>query len=256
MTAPRVYRTEAVVLRALDFGEADRIVTFYTPHLGKLRATAKGVRRLKSRKAGHLDLFMRSNLLVAAGRNLDIVTQAEGIESFRPLREDLRRSIYAEYVAELVDGFSPDRMANPTLYDLLILTLRRLATVEHVELSVRSFELQLLGLAGYRPELFHCLRCNSVIQAQVNRFSAQAGGVLCPACAGSVPLSRSVSVNALKVMRYLQSNEAAILHVRGLDRGVSEEIEQHLQECIAFRLERRPNSFRFVERLRLEGVYT
>ena len=255
MTAPRVYRTEAIVLRALDFGEADRILTLYTPHLGKLRATAKGVRRLKSRKAGHLDLFMRSNLLVATGRNLDIVTQAEGIENFQPLREDLCRSTYAEYVAELVDGFSPDRMANHPLYDLLILTLRRLASAEHIELPVRSFELQLLGLAGYRPELFHCLRCNSVIQAQVNWFSAHMGGVLCPACAGTVPRSQSISVNALKVMRYLQTNEAAILHVRELDRTVSREIEQHLQECIAFRLERRPHSFSVVERLRLEGVH-
>jgi DNA repair protein RecO (recombination protein O) len=88
-----VYRTEGIVLKGYDFGEADRILTLYTPQLGKLRAVAKGMRRTKSRMGGHLDLFTRSNLLVARGRQLDIVTQAETIESFASMRTDLLRAL-------------------------------------------------------------------------------------------------------------------------------------------------------------------
>src|SRR5437588_93894 len=109
-SAPRVYRTEAIVLRGYDYGEADRILTLYTPNSGKLRAIAKGVRRTKSRMAGHLDLFTRSNMLVARGRQLDIVTQAETIESFRSMRDDLSRVSLAHYVAELVDSFTAEQL--------------------------------------------------------------------------------------------------------------------------------------------------
>ena len=91
----RTYRTEAVVLRRKDFGEADRVLTLLTPEHGKVRVVAKGIRKPASRKAGHLDLFMRSKLLVAKGRDLDIITQAETMSAYRPLREYLLRGAYA-----------------------------------------------------------------------------------------------------------------------------------------------------------------
>jgi DNA repair protein RecO (recombination protein O) len=254
MTTSRVYRTEAIVLRAYDLGESDRILTLYTPTFGKLRATAKGIRRITSRKAGHLDLFTRSNLLLATGRNLDIVTQAETIEHFRPMRDDLCRSSNGHYAAELIDAFAPERMANSLLYELLLSTLRRLAGADKLEMSVRGFELHLLGLAGYRPQLFNCLHCNDTIKPVGNRFSAHMGGVLCPACAFVDRAAPGVSANALKLMRYLQTNEAVLLNIHEPDAGIIREVARHLQDSIAYRLEKRPQSLRFLERLRAEGV--
>ena len=105
----RVYRTEAVVLRHSDFGEADRLLTVFTPYMGKLRLLAKGVRKPGSRKAGHLDLFTRTQLLVARGRNLDIITQAQTIEPYLPLRRDLWRMSHGCYAAELLDSFSEEQ---------------------------------------------------------------------------------------------------------------------------------------------------
>ena len=92
MAYPRSIRTEAIVLRQQVFGEADRILTLLTPDRGKLAAIAKGVRRPSSRKAGHLDLFMRADVLLAIGRNLDIVNQAQAIDSFRFLREEFAQN--------------------------------------------------------------------------------------------------------------------------------------------------------------------
>lgn len=253
-SAPRVYRTEAIVLKGYDYGEADRILTFYTPHIGKLRAVAKGVRRTKSRMSGHLDLFTRSSLLLARGRQLDIVTQAQTIESFRPLRDDLWRVSLAHYVAELVNGFTAEALANFPLYALTANTFRRLSSAAGAELAVRSFELQLLGLTGYRPQLHRCLNCASEITPQENAFSAKMGGILCPDCRVADRAAAPISVDALKAMRNLQTNENAMLQLGSLPEPVARELDQRLQEYIAYRLESRPRSLKFLEQLRSEGA--
>ena len=120
MSQLHIYRTEAVVLRRHDFGEADRILTLYSPWRGKFRAIAKGVRRPKSRLGGHVELFTHVNVLVAEGRNLDIVTQAEAIRPFGRIRDDLWKTAYASYVAELVDRFTEEHLGNEPVFDLLL----------------------------------------------------------------------------------------------------------------------------------------
>ena len=99
MPRPRTYRVEAVVLRRIDFGEADRVLVLFTRERGKLAVVAKGVRRLSSRMAGHLELFTQSELQLAKGANLDVVTQAETRDPFRALREDLTRNGFSQIVS-------------------------------------------------------------------------------------------------------------------------------------------------------------
>jgi DNA repair protein RecO (recombination protein O) len=162
----RLYRTEAIVLRRQDFGEADRLLTLYTPGLGKTRVLAKGVRKPTSRKAGHVELFTHSRLLIAKGRNLDIVTQADTIDSFLPLRAELARASCGYYVAELVDKFTEEREENGRLFDLLVRALAWLGEAEDTDLVLRYFELHLLDYVGYRPQLFQCVNWldSSVVQ--------------------------------------------------------------------------------------------
>jgi DNA repair protein RecO (recombination protein O) len=250
---PRVYRTEAIVLKGYNYGEADRILTLFTPNAGKLRAVAKGIRRTKSRMAGHLDLFTRSSLLVARGRQLDIITQAETMESFRPMREDLVRLSYGHYVAELLDSFTAEALANYPLYTLAVTTFRRLAGSSSLDLVVRAFELQLLGFTGYRPQLHRCLNCNAPIEPASNHFSAKMGGVLCPQCGDSDRGAPPISVDALKAMRNLQTNESGMLQLPPLREDIRREVEQRLSEYITYRLEGRPRSVRFLDTLRAEN---
>src|SRR5205085_6428773 len=89
MRPAKTSRAEAVVLKAIDYGEADKILTLYTPSLGKVRAIAKGVRRVTSRMAGHLDLFAHATVLLIHGRNMEIVTEGRGLHTFARLRDDL-----------------------------------------------------------------------------------------------------------------------------------------------------------------------
>ena len=99
----RSFRLEAVVLRHNDWGEADRILGLYTLEMGKLRALAKGVRKLRSRKAGHLEPFTRVSLLLARGRDMPLITQADTLDPYLPLHEDLSGATYASYVVELLE---------------------------------------------------------------------------------------------------------------------------------------------------------
>ncbi|MGZ3680946.1 MAG: DNA repair protein RecO, partial [Ktedonobacterales bacterium] len=122
----RVYSTEAIVLRRTNFGEADRILTLFTPSYGKVRAIAKGVRRTTSRLSGHLEPCTRTQLLLATGRDLDIITQAEGRERLDHLRDHHWHATGAWYVAELVDRFLEDADPHPRLYQHFTRTLRLL----------------------------------------------------------------------------------------------------------------------------------
>lgn len=255
-SAPRVYRTEALVLKAYDYGEADRILTLYTAHSGKLRVVAKGVRRTKSRMAGHLDLFTRSSLLVARGRQLDIVTQAETVETFRGMREDLLRVSYAHYVSELLDNFSAEGLANYPLYAAAVTAFRRLSGTGNLDTAVRAFEIQLLGLTGYRPQLHRCLVCDTAITPGENHFSASMGGVLCPTCAPSDRAAPRITVAALKMLRNLQTNESSVLQIGQLPEEIRREVEQRLTEYIAYRMESRPRSVRFLDTIRTEDPVT
>src|SRR5512135_2072298 len=128
-----------------DIGEADRLLTVLSRERGKLRLNAKGARKVGSRKAGHVELFVRSRMLIAKGRGeIDIVSQVETIDAYRGLREDLTRSTYAHYAVELIDAFAEEGSAQPEIFDLLASALGWIATSSNLPLAMRYFELQLL----------------------------------------------------------------------------------------------------------------
>lgn len=251
MPRPRVYSTEAFTLRRTDFGEADRILTLFTPSYGKTRAIAKGVRKTKSRLAGHLEPFTRTQLLLATGRDLDIVTQAEGRERFERLPTDFWSATAAWYVTELVDRFLEDADPHPRVYALFTQTLRRLdaqaAEAEHTQswLALRYFELRLLGELGYRPGLHHCVSCDQPLRPEDQGYSPDQGGALCPNCMRYG--ARALSLTALKVLRLLQTTEWDALPRLRLEAGQQTEIESILQATIRYHLERDLKSWAFLQ---------
>ena len=250
MTIPKVYKTEAIVLRRSDLGEADRILTLYTPYLGKLRAVAKGVRKTTSKLGGHVELLTHCSLMLARGQNLDIVTQGQAIESFSPLRRDLWRLSCALYLAELVDAFSAEGAENYQAFSLLLEALHSLCQQVKADVLLRYFELHLLHYLGYQPQLQQCLNCKASLNPTTNLFSASGGGMLCPDCAGTEPLARLLSVDALKVLRFLQGSGLAAASRLRLSAKLSGELEQITREYIRYLLERELKSTEFLDRLR------
>jgi DNA repair protein RecO (recombination protein O) len=239
----RVYSTEAIALKRMDYGEADRILTLFTPRAGKLRAIAKGVRRSTSRMAGHLELFACTQLMLARGRELDVVTQAAMVDPVREVRDDLTRSTFAYHLAELVDAFLPDRDPHPDVFMLLAEALGALARGEApLELVARHFEVRLLAAVGFGPELTVCLSCHAEIQAEVNFFSIEEGGVFCPRCGGH----ETIALAVLKAFRYLQRTPSPnTLGVRVPD-PVLRDLERLLRRQIESVLERKLRATDFV----------
>lgn len=245
----RLYRTEAVILRRQDLGEADRLLTLYTPDKGKIRAVAKGVRRPGSRKAGHLELFVRSRLLLAKGRELDIITQAETIASYSGLRSDLMRLGQAAYAIELLDRFGVEEGDTQALYLLMIDTLERLERDPRPENASRFYQIRLLDLVGYRPELTRCVNCGQTIQPESQYFSAAQGGVLCPTC-GPAAEARPLSLPALKVLRHYQRNAYEEASRPNLTPAVSQELETTIESYLSHILERELKAPAFVRQVR------
>ncbi|TAK33028.1 MAG: DNA repair protein RecO [Chloroflexota bacterium] len=254
MTAPRVYKTEAVVLKRFSLGEADRILTLYTPNLGKLHAIAKGVRRTKSRLGGHVELFTRSALMLAHGQNLDVLTGAQTLDSFLPLRDDLQRTSWGIYAIELVEQFTADQVENFPLYRLLVETLHRLCDAPDGELVLRYFELQLLRLVGFQPQLQRCVLCSERLTPTMNGFSPQAGGMLCPSCIPPDRAIRRLSPNTLKVLRFLQSSDYPGAVRLRLTDPLHIEVAGALREYIRFHLEHEPRSLSFLDTLRRQNL--
>ena len=245
----RSIRAEAVVLRHSDWGEADRILSLYTRQMGKVRAIAKGVRKMRSRKSGHLEPFTQVNLQLARGRDMFIVTQAEAINAYLHLRDDLVRVGYASYVVELLDRFTFDDDENPSLFHLLAETLKRLDQESGLFLAVRYYEIRLLDLLGYRPHLFHCANCENEIKAEAQYFSALQGGVLCPKCGPGAPEARPVSMQALKYLRHFQRSSYAQASRARISPDVNREMEQIMQYYLTYLLERGLNTPAFLRHI-------
>ncbi len=251
MTNPeRSIRVDAVVLRHKEWGEADRIITLYTHQKGKLRAIAKGVRKLTSRKSGHLEPFTRAELQLARGRDFWIVTQAETITVNSEIHTDLAAVGFASYVCELIDRFSLEDEQNERLYELLLETLMRIGQKNERLLAIRYFELHLLEILGYKPRMMTCVYCSKEIQPEDQYFSIEEGGVVCPGCAGRSNTRIPVSMDALRYMRHLQRSAYREAAKALIPQNAMEEMEKIMQAYLTYLLEQKIHSTNFIHLLR------
>ena len=250
----RQFRTQAIILSRRDFGESDRLLTLFTPARGKLRAIAKGARKPTAKVSGHVELFARSDCVIHKGRNLDILTQAELVEPYLGVRDDLARGAYANYIAELLDRFTADEEEDSeALFALLDASLGRIAAVADARLAARFFELQLLDLVGFRPELSECVVSREELRPESQFFSFEEGGAVSRAAA---PMVRSrlaeIDVDTLRLLRHLQRSgeeygRVASLRVTAEQHGRAEAI---MLGYVTHLLERRLESVAFIRRLR------
>ena len=254
-TTARTYRTEAIIVRRTDFGEADRIVTLYTAAYGKVRAVARGVRRPRSKLGGSLELFSHTEAQLARGRDLDIITQAEIVRAYHHLRDDLWRTSLACYAAELIDRLNEIQQPSPPLFTLLRDTLGYLDEGGSAEAMVmRRFETQLLGLLGYLPELYRCTTCSERLQPGRLYYSEASGGALCSDCGPGQQRARPVSVSAVKTLRLLAQKSLDYTTRLQVGAATAVEVEELLQASVTYILERRPRAAEFLGRLKADGL--
>jgi DNA repair protein RecO (recombination protein O) len=251
MTDFRSFRAAAVVLRHADWGEADRLLTLYTREQGMVRALAKGVRKMTSRKAGHLQPFTHVTVQLAKGRDLLIVTQADTVNAFLSLHDNLEKTSYAAYVVELLLRFSYEEEAgNPIVFKLLTDTLDRLEKEEDSWLAIRYYEMRLLDAVGFRPQLFACANCGREILPEDQFFSFTAGGVICPRCGQGLPNLMKISIETLKYLRHFQRSSYRDASRANPSPEVQKEAEVLMQNYFTYLLERELNTPGFIKRVR------
>lgn len=206
---------------------------------------------MRSRKAGHVEPFMHVSLQLATAHGPYIVTDAETIEAYQPLREDLLRTGYAAYVVELIDRFSYEEEGeNPVIFRLLTDTLSRIALNPDPWLAVRYYEVRLLDSLGFRPQLVKCINCQAEIKPEDQFFSPSQGGVLCPRCGMGLQGVWSVSEEALKYLRHLQRSSYLVAARARPNPAIQKEMETLMQAYFTYLLERELNTPGFIRRVR------
>ncbi|MBM4444836.1 MAG: DNA repair protein RecO [Chloroflexi bacterium] len=249
----RLYKTQGVILSHSYVGEADALLSIYTPFLGKLRAVARGVKRSKSRMAGHLEPLTHCSLMLARGRNLDIISGCDTIEAFAPLKASLWLTSCGLYAAELTDRMGVEGTENRRLFQLLLGTLQSLSSGVEPSTVLRYFEFRSMACSGYLPEIWRCVACGHSLEMAAHSFSPTAGGLLCPQCRPANGSARTVSVRAIKVLRFFSRQGLAAVARLRLKPEVLREIEGLMQLYVTYVLDQEVNSARWLRALQAGG---
>lgn len=244
MLADKAVKTEAIVLGSFKYGEADLIVTFFGRNTGKVRAIAKGARRAKSKMRGSLQLFNRGDYLLYKGKSLYTLTQCESKEPFVVLRQDLSKFAYASYCAEIVREILPEEELNLDAYTLL-LNIFKIMSVNQEQLAARLFDLHMLKISGYFPELSCCINCGNPLSGKAV-FSPLEGGMVC--CGGVSGIT--VGKDTAAVMHHLAEMDISKAYRLKPSPRNLDEMERVTKAYWEYILEKRLHSVEFIEKIR------
>jgi DNA repair protein RecO (recombination protein O) len=243
--------TDAIVLTRFDYGEADRIMTLFTPTFGKLKAIAKGVRRTKSRLGGSLEPLAELRVALARGRTFDVVTQVQVSHAWLHLRDSLESTATAWYLAELADRSLEERHEAEGLYALLRHAYELLDAGMDAGRVARWYEMRLADELGVRPEVDRCVECDRMLDAdEAFRWVPPLGGVLCSRCPGPPADRAGLSLEALKLLKAYQRLDVEALASLRLPAAVEAEVEQAMRDFLRYSLDRDARSLPFLDEVR------
>ena len=254
------YNTSAIVLRRIHFGETDNILTLFSKEHGKISAIAKGARKAISKLSGATDPLTCSRFALASGHNLQVVVQAEMVDSFPGLHTSVERLAQGQYFAELMTAFTEDDAPHPELYQLMLRALRLLEKAPDPESISRWYELNLLDELGYAPDLLQCAVCAKPVPGSFNpnamfALSASQGSSLCPDHSHLQDQSdhSALSFGALTFLQQITDapqKASAVAALRPPDRKSEDQSRAALRRYIRFRIDRELKTVGFLDGLR------
>lgn len=242
------YKTPGIVLKRINFREADRILTIFTERFGKIKAIAKGVRKTKSKLAGSLEPFMLVDLQLHEGKTFFIVTGAVIVEELPKLHSDLVKTSQAFYISELVDRFAEESQHQPGIFHLYYNGLKSIEESSD-KIILKIFELKLIEAAGFRPQLYECVHCKKKLEPGNNFWDEVEGGVICSGCQGKYRHGRAVSDNAIKLLRLIEKNDFTMAQKLKLSKILRDELDDILSRYIENILEKELKAERFMREL-------
>ena len=250
-----LYSATGIVLRRIPLGEKDKIITLFTRERGKVRAVAKGARKTTSKLSGGSEPLMLVKGLFSEGKSLDVMSQVEVRESFLILRSDYDRYLRATYACELLDNLTEENDPEEEAFELLLSTLYVLQRAVMPDLALHAYELKLLALVGYEPQISRCVGCESEWGEFVwpLSFSPGLGGVLCEICAKA---ARDETVPCPPKATWILEKLAGTLDPKALAALTTEPevlalVNRALRAHLRLRLERVVKSTEFLDALRL-----
>lgn len=247
-----ISKTQGIVLKHTNLGEADRILTILTRYNGKIKAIAKGCRKPRSSLLSSSEVFVFSEFVFYKGTNFYHVTQANTRETFYNIRKDLLRLSYATYFVELADSVSDEEIPSERLFLLLAKALYYLSTGEiPVGILNLGYQLKLMDISGYRPNLLRCSGCRKE-KAEYARFSVEMGGVICRDCLDSDKMeqyksSYRISPGTVEAFKFLLNTEISRLNTKKIDNTIFNEMEIIIRAFIQNHLDRKFKSLDFLD---------
>lgn len=241
-------KTRGIVIKRMNYGEADRILTIFTERLGKVKAISRGVRKIKSRLAGNLEPYMITNFELYEGKTFYTVMGALIENEFTNLHNDLKKTAYAYLVGELIDRFLEEGEKSLDAFSLLCNVLSCVEN-SNKEIFVNSYCLKLLEIVGFKPELYSCVHCKKKILPEEIYWDDKEGGVICSDCQEIYQHGRSISLNTLKLLRYLIQQSFSNINCLKIENKYSEEADEIISDYIKNIIERELKSKKFIKEL-------
>lgn len=242
-----IRKTEGIVLKVFDFRETSRIATFFTKDYGRMKGIFKGIRKDFKKYGSSLDKFSVNELIYYwhADADLHLVGQCDLKEFFLPVRQEIKRTMAAQYMLELVDAIMPPEEPNPDVYQLMLNFLHSLESEKDTNKLVHIFQIKILHLSGFQPHLDSCLICENAVLDKV-KFSMRLGGLICMNCLSNdseaIPISKGAIASLLHVER---SDWPKTLRL-GLSAPIKKELKYILNNFLVFHLEKQLKSSRYL----------
>ena len=249
------YRAAAVVLNSLDYGESDRILTFYTLEQGKLSGIAKGARRSRKRFVGNLDPLSHIDLMFFHNGSTDFVRveDARLVDAFAPLKEEIERLADACYLLELTSEMTREGIILPAVYHTLVHFLKMMEAGQGAE-ALRFFEIRLLSICGYLPHLGGCVTCRQQPGDERLYFSSERGGLVCRRCSSGIMGLIPVSPGTAGLLAMAARLDAGKLERLKPGAAFLDESERLLYDFIKFQLGKELKTRRFMSKLKSAGA--
>lgn len=243
-------RTNGIVLRGTNFGEADRILTVLTDRFGKIKVMAKGIRKIRSHLAGSLEPFMLVDLQLHEGKTFYIATGAVIVDELKNIHEDIKKTARAFFIGELVDRFLEENQKSERIFDLFYRSLQFIecnqCETRNVDVILRAFELKIIEAAGFKPELYDCVHCKNQVVAGGNFWDPVEGGVICPSCQEKFHHGKEIADETIKLFRFIEKFDFEQVNLLKLKEETALEAEKFLSLYVQNILERELKSQRFL----------
>ena len=245
-----ITKTQGIVLKYTNLGEADKILTILTRNKGKIKAVAKGCRKPKSSLLASSELFAFSEFVLYKGANLYQISQADTRETFYNLRNDLLKLSYAVFFVEMADAVSEEELSSERLFLLLAKTLYYLAEGEiPIGIINEAYQLKLMDISGYRPSLQRCVHCGKN-EVKEYKFDIETGGVICSECEKFGKNVIRISPGTLETIRILLNTEISRLNTLKIDNTIFNEIDKLVKRFVEAHLDKRFKSLDFLNEIK------